>query len=437
MNAHLTLLCAMRAAGPHSGVPQHDELQEHLQDRFSEVGKSAWAEFAHVQRVASGIWGAEATAHFGQVLRAARVSVKTKRKTDWQLAEDAIERLPRPWRDALRGHGELSKRGERVKGARLWSAAHLRNVALALGRWANHCHASGLPQTPTGASLDAYSRAVANRTTARTAADYAARILSGFSIIAPGFSSEACDFVAQDWKERAAEEGCSTKTGSQLVGARRIYDLGFELIDSARERPVRGPQAAKEFRNGILLALATALPQRARAMSALASGTTLQLIGDHTVRIWLPARLLKLPEDQKNGEPFERLLTSQKLYAAVEEYLEKFRPIFDDGTFLFPSSLNRGEAVTEKHLGRLAGDLTARAFGVRVSLHRLRDNVATEVSEHLSAGGRKAAYLLGHKDERTTRRHYDHSQGIAVAQEFIDLLEERRADVPDLALRMR
>ncbi|SIT17594.1 Phage integrase family protein [Roseivivax lentus] len=434
MNAHLTLLRAMRAAGPYSRVPQHGELQEHLQDRFAAVGKTAWAEFANVQRVAAGIWGAEATAHFGQVLRAARVSAKTKRKTDWQLAEEAVETLPSPWREALSGHGALSKQGERVKGTRIWSAAHLRNVALALGRWANHCQTSGLPLTPTGASLDAYARAVANRATARTAADYAARILSGFSIIAPGFSSEACDFVAQDWKERAAKEGCTTKTGAQLVGARRIYDLGFELMDAARVRPVRGTQAAKEFRNGILLALATALPQRARAMSALASGTTLQLIGDHTIRIWLPARLLKLPEDQKNGEPFERLLTCQKLYEAVEEYLEKFRPIFDDGTFLFPSSLNRGEAVTEQHLGRLAGDLTERAFGVRVSLHRLRDNVATDASEYLSTGGRKAAYLLGHKDERTTQRHYDHSQGIAVAQEFIDLVEARRASMPELAL---
>ncbi|MHA7876353.1 site-specific integrase [Roseivivax sp.] len=434
MNAHLTLLRDMRAAEPHSGVPQQGELATHLQDRFAAVGKSAWAEFAHAQRVAAEIWGAEATAHFGQVLRAARVSAKTKRKTDWQLAEEAIGPLPRPWREALRDHGELSNRGERVKGARIWSAAHLRNVALALERWADHCNVTGLPSTPNGANLDAYARAVADRATARTAADYTARILSGFSIIAPGFASEACDFVAQDWKERAAKEGSSTKTGAQLVGARRIYDLGFELMDAARARPVRGSQAAKEFRNGLLLTLATALPQRARAMSALASGTTLQLIGDHTIRIWLPARLLKLPEDQKNGEPFERLLTSRELYEAIEEYLEKFRSIFDDGTFLFPSSLNRGEAVTEKHLGRLAGDLTERAFGVRVSLHRLRDNVATDASECLPAGGRKAASLLGHKDERTTQRHYDHSQGVAVAQEFIDLVEKGRASMPELAL---
>ncbi|QFT62029.1 site-specific integrase [Roseivivax sp. THAF30] len=434
MNAHLTLLRTMRAAGPHSQVPQYGELAAHLQDRFAAVGKSAWVEFAHVQRVAAEIWGPEATAHVGQVLRAARVFEKTKRKSDWELAEDAIERLPRRWRDALRAHAELSKQGARVKAARIWSAAHLRNVALVLARWVDHCDTSGLPMTPTGASLDAYASAIANRASARTASDYAARILSGFSIIAPGFSSEACDFVVQDWKERAAKEGSSTKTGSQLVGVRRIYDLGFELMDAARARTVRGPQAAKEFRNGILLALATALPQRARAMSALASGTTLHLIGDNTIRIWLPAHLLKLSEDQKNGEPFERLLTSQKLCEAIEEYLEKFRPIFDDGTFLFPSSLNRGEVVTEKHLGRLAGDLTERAFGVRVSLHRLRDNVATDASELLSAGGRKAAYLLGHKDERTTQRYYDHSQGVAVAEEFIDLVEGRRAAMPELAL---
>ncbi|WP_201722493.1 hypothetical protein, partial [Sulfitobacter sp. HI0129] len=84
-------------------------------------------------------------------------------------------------------------------------------------------------------------------------------------------------------------------------------------------------------------------------------------------------------------------------------------------------------AISEGQIGRLTGDLTARAFGVRVSIHRLRDNVATEASEHLTSGGRAATALLGHRSERTVQRYYDHSTGLASAQEFVDMIEGQRS----------
>lgn len=137
--------------------------------------------------------------------------------------------------------------------------------------------------------------------------------------------------------------------------------------------------------------------------------------------------MLKLPEDRKSGAPFERTLTSEKLAEALLEYRRSFRPLFDQGPYLFPSMLSPDAAISECHIGRLTGDLTARAFGVRVSIHRLRDNVATEASEHLTSGGRAATGLLGHRSERTVRRHYDHSTGLASAQEFVDMIEVQRS----------
>ncbi|MFT6672287.1 MAG: hypothetical protein ACJAVZ_003771 [Afipia broomeae] len=427
MNDYLTLLNCIRNAAPGDQPPSLLELETHLERRQREVGSSAFMEFAHLQRVASETWDAERCAHFAQVLRKARVKPKASRQTPWEKAQMRLDELPKDWQPAIAERISISMERKRRKGCPLWSAAHSANVIRALANWVDHCRSHGLPLRPTGPFLDRYATQVAERASTRTASDYVGRILAGMTVIEPGFTSQACEFVACDWRERAEQEGAITKTGSQLVGASEIYGLGFDLMKKARKRRLRGIHAARDFRNGILLSLGAALPQRARALSALAFDQTLDLPGAGLVHVQIPARMLKLPEDRKNGAPFERTLTSQKLAAALLEYRHSYRPLFDEGQYLFPSMLSPGDAISDSQIGRLTGDLTARAFGVRVSIHRLRDNVATEASEHLTSGGRAATALLGHRSERTVQRHYDHSTGLASAQEFVDMIEGQRS----------
>jgi len=434
MNEHLALLARIRGAGPGSSPPGQDDLKHHLTGRLRQIGAPALMEFAYVQKVAAEEWGAERCAHFANVLRAARVTPKSPRRTSWQMAKVRLSDLPDQWQSIFAERIEVSEAGVRKKGQVLWSAAHTQNVIRALRGWVAYCRAQGIPMSPTGGTLDGYAREVAQKASVRTASDYISRILTGIKLVMPGFSSQACEFVVCDWRERAAESVSMTKTGAQLVGASRIYDLGFDLMQKARSRRLRGLHAAKDFRNGILLSVAVALPQRARALSALAFGRTLRTPGDGLVHIHLPARMLKLPEDQKAGAPFDRTLSSQKLASALEEYRHYYRPLFDDGDSLFPSMHARGAAISEAQIGRLTGDLTERAFGVRVSIHRLRDNVATEASEQLASGGRAATALLGQRDERTAQRHYDHSTGLASAQEFVDMIERQRSFEVELDL---
>ncbi len=421
-NTHLHLLAEIHSATECAPVPGRAQLSAHLQRRIEEVGEKALAEFAHVQREAARTWGAERTAHFGQILRKHRVASKPARKTAWARAEEALSHLPAPWRQPITDHLALSRQGKRVKGYRLWSAAYAQSVISALRIWADYCASNDLDPTPTGATLDAFGRHVLAKATTGTAADYMDRILSGMALVQPGFASTACDFVAEDWRNRAQHEGPSTKTGAQLVGASAIFELGFRHIDEACARPMRGQHAARQFRNGLILALGTALPQRARALSCLAFDSTLVLLDAETLGVRIPASMLKLPEDRKQGAPFERSFRNAPLAAALQEYRQSFRPIFDGGAALFPSVLSRNSAISEAQIGRLTGDMTKGAFGVRVPIHRLRDNVATEASESLSGGGLAAATLLGHKSQATTARHYDHSEGGRAVKEFGVLL---------------
>jgi integrase len=437
LNTHRQLLADMRNTGPSGPILAPDMLKAHLDHRIAAIGPVALVEFDYVLRVAADIWGAERTAHFSRVLRDARASAKPVRKTTWEKADALLCRLPEDWRSYMAQRICRSKQERRAKGEVIWSADHTKNVICALERWTKHCSHFNLSLQPTGRTLNSYAETLIRddqAVTVRTAADYIQRILSGLSVVVPGFSSEACSYVALDWGERGKARGATTKTGKQLIGATEIYRLGFQLMNDACARSRRGPRAAKEYRNGLLLAIAVALPQRARALSCLAFGRTICLLDDDAIHIRIPARMLKGREDRKAGEGFDQVFNSKSLSDALLEYQASFRPLLDDSDWLFPSMLSPGAAISEQQIGRLVGDRTEDAFGVRVSVHRIRDNVATEASEHLSGGGRASSALLGHSDLATTQRHYDHSTGIAACRDLNDFIESRRSARVELAL---
>ena len=437
-NAHLALLRAIRTAGPGECIPDAETLAAHLEARLDAAGPVALVEFQRACKAAAERWGAEPTAHFGRVLRRARARAKPPPKTKRAEAIEAIGRLPVDWRPALRARLE--------PGADVWSADHTLSVARALHRWRGYAGARGLPLMPTGAALDAYGQWLIGGGTGganirrkppslRSVADYLARIETGLATIHPGADSPARAFVVRDWRERADRHGPTTKTGAQLVGASVIYGLGFDLIQAARHASPRGVDAARLYRNGLILAVGAALPERARALAALAFGTTLRPLGEDRIHVRLPPSVLKMPERLKaDAPPFDAVFANPGLAEALETYRRGFRPIFDDGACLFPSVKAPGQAIGERQIGRLSGDLTEKAFGVRIPIHRLRDNVATEASETLAGGGLAATALLRHRDPATTARHYDHADGLEAARAFAAEIDRRRSRPTDLDL---
>ena len=441
MNNHIALLRRFRAASPLDEVPTRAALSVHLAARVDEVGAPAFAEFAYLQGVAAKVWGPERTAHFARVLRDARVSPKALDQCPWQNAERLVGLLPVEWRTPLLEQIAISKKGHAVLGRTIWSADYTKSVLAALGRWAAYCASQGQDTVPTATSLHAYGghllRPCGNGqpTTTGTAANYLQRIMAGLAVATRGrFRSKACDFVVADWRERSRVEGASTKTGSQLIGASALYGFGFRLIAEANARPMRGLEAAKIFRNGLIFAVGAALPERARALTWLEFDMTLKLIDGSHIHIDLPGEALKYPEARKAQEGYDVIFENPGLAEALHAYRADFRPLFDDGLHLFPSVHGKPGAITSAQLGRLTGDITEREFGVRIPIHRLRDNVATEASEHLIGGAYAAKSLLRHVDEAITRRHYDHSEGLKAAQEFDDFIEKRREVTAELIL---
>ncbi|WP_185803375.1 hypothetical protein [Pontivivens nitratireducens] len=378
-----------------------------------------------VQTAAPALWGMPYASMIAIVRRQRQRAPKMKRrsKTDSLLA--LIGRLPDEWQPGL-----VARMGSEPGNRKLkWSADHLNSVTHALLRWLAWCDGSGNDIRPAGMTFHAYACDLsAEGVSKRSASDYLGRILSGYSTACdPGFASVACEHVISGLNARGKVEGRPTKTGEQLVGASTIFDLGMEIVGNARALGPRDLFAARDYRNGLLLALAAAVPQRARALSHFEIGRTIMLLEWPCLHVRLPGSALKLREYEKEYGGYDRVLESPGLWDAIDEYNRVFRPLFDDGNAMFPSILEVGARVSAARLGCLVGNLTHAHLGVRVSVHRVRDNVATEASEELLGGGYIAPVLLDNRNPATTMASYDHAQGVRAARDHIKFVASRRS----------
>jgi hypothetical protein len=94
----------------------------------------------------------------------------------------------------------------------------------------------------------------------------------------------------------------------------------------------------------------------------------------------------------------------------------------------------RNAAISPGQLNRLVGRLTEEHLEVWITIHRIRDNVATEASEDLRDGGYLAPALLDHQSAATTRASYDHAQGTAAVRDFAEFMATQRSRTSTLRL---
>ena len=409
----------LAARGSNRDVPTPAEARDYLEAlSATRPLRTAQAEFGFLQMAAAAIWGPAETTFFARVLREHRVSAKPPLKTQWQRVEGEIARLPIAWQVPLMDVANVSATaGAHPKGLIL-SPSRLQAIATALSRWADYCDSQGLDLCPSGRALKRYAEDLhsAGTVTKKSLGSYLERIASGyFGIVNAAPIPPGVNFVIAEYRD--VREGPVTKTASQLVGARRIYALGQKHFAQAKQRAFIGTEAAIQARDGILLMLAVAVGQRAEALAALAFGRTLILGPRPQIIVDLPGFALKTRQRFKAVSRQREEFGNPELWDALNVYRTHFRPIFDGGDAVFPSKIALGRPLSSRRLSDIMGALTEAHFGVRITLHRVRDNVATEAVEEMAAGLSVAAGVLRHKDHRTTETHYIRQQGrVAMAQ---------------------
>lgn len=411
------------------------DLRTYLERLLEEKGaQQGYAVAMHLRDALANLWGDDAGAKVTRLVRGIKSRVEVTLRSEWDAVRTAMLHLPVEWRVPFE---EFVARCETDLGASddILSPFTLKGMAEALASWVRF--REGDTRSPlTGTDLHRFSKHLTdNGVWASGRLASAMKVYMCYTkILAPGFQSEACQTVLRDLKGCATTAGPCRKTPSQIVPASLIYQTGQEMMDEALAGLSHNIHSAILYRNGLLLAIAAVIPLRRRALASLDFATSFQLEESPYINLDIAGKFLKLRQGRKNFERYQARVRSPVLWEATKVWVQKFRPIFDDGTALFPSGRVRDEALVSDVLGQVFGDTTEERLGVRVPIHRIRDCVATECIEEMEHGPGWARYLLDHRSERTIVRNYDHSKGVAVTREFGQLIASRRSGPLDLLI---
>lgn len=410
-------------------------LRVYLRSLFENKGSAqGYAVAVNLRDAFRALWGGEASAQVIRLVRDIQPRIATKLMSEWDQARTPISRLPMVWQDPFMKHLANCKDGS-LPPLRQQSASSLKGNAEALCQWLafRNEKTSGLL---TGSELRAFAAHLSTKGVAPAAVWAGAqKVYSSYQhVLTPGFSSESCQYVLQDLKGRAKIAGATRKTAGQIVSAQLIYTAGFRIMENEMSNPRYDMASAKVYRDGLLLAVAAALPLRRRTLASLDTASSFILGRNSDIQIDISGNFLKLREHRKIIERFRATLVNPRLWRAVDIWTRKIRPIFDDGTSLFPSARVRGEALVPDILSQIFGDVTKDQFGIRIPIHRVRDCVATECVEEMENGAAWAPYLLHHKSADTTNKYYVHATGVKATKEFGRLVQQKRSDPTNLLI---
>ncbi len=203
--------------------------------------------------------------------------------------------------------------------------------------------------------------------------------------------------------KRIAARAKSRPQKHHLITSERLYALGFALMDEAMEAAGAVGAVSKacafDYRDGLMIALLSAIPVRRRTFAALRIGTQLVRSG----KLWT---LEVGAEHTKNRRELDFAISAQ-LSARIDLYLEKFRnsiPGADAHDGLWAS--NKSRAMDHGSIYDMVCRRTRKALGFSVNLHRFRHAAVTFWSIHDPRNVRGAKDLLGHASFATTEKHY-------------------------------
>ncbi len=227
---------------------------------------------------------------------------------------------------------------------------------------------------------------------------------------------------------------------ARLVSAQEGLQLGLDLIREAGARlddpspeaaePRARVAAARDYRDGLIIALLSQRPLRVKNLLGIEIGAQLCHLGRRVT-------LSFAGTETKTHEPIEHAWPPV-LLAPLERYLTEIRP----NLLASPAPPNRawpgqpagahlwvaqgGTAFSEGGLQKALRRHTTRRFGRYINAHAFRTSVASTVVE--AAPGRidMAQALLGHARPTTTEAHYVLSDTRLALEAHHDLIASMR-----------
>ncbi len=178
---------------------------------------------------------------------------------------------------------------------------------------------------------------------------------------------------------------------------------------------------ARQFRDGLLIAVLVALPLRRRSLTALR-------LDEHVRRVGGTFHLILDRDDTKSGHALDVDIPND-LAAYFSRYLAQYRPLFpraDVEAELWLSS--KGGALGADAIYDLVCRRTQSAFGFAIHPHLFRTIAATTIAREAPENIAMARDLLTHSKLDTTMDYYTKAQTVLAARRHTALLAKLRAE---------
>jgi integrase len=200
----------------------------------------------------------------------------------------------------------------------------------------------------------------------------------------------------------------------RVVYTNILAEAGMTLMAEADAAMHRSALArARQFRNGLMVALKALYPIRLKNFAALEIGRSFKKVNNSW---WI----VLSAADTKEKRPDERTI-DPCLSPWVERYLDVHRPVLartDDAPAALWLSSNDGKAMTYLAVERVLKETTLATVGVDVSPHLFRTAGASTVAVHAGSTPHLASTLLHHTDRAVTDAHYNRASSLSAAQAY-------------------
>ena len=208
------------------------------------------------------------------------------------------------------------------------------------------------------------------------------------------------DWLTDLYSDLKAEAKPSRNKMAHMVSPEQVYDLGIKLMLDAREEDEQGRyHAAMKGRDGLMITVLTCCPVRIANLLQIEIGRHLRFDAD---RYWLAFS----KEETKTGAELESELPPE-----LTPWIDRW-----------------GQPMAEASIRAQIEKRTRDAFGRHVWPHLFRAIAVTGLVDHAPEHFAVAPDLLGHSNDRTTRKHYILSQGMQAHKAVQDAVRNGRAE---------
>jgi integrase len=331
-------------------------------------------------------------------------SVKSLRLDEWPQADQAA------WREACREGKRLQKGGP---------AAQLRPITRAdLARRYGYF----LDFVERTERLDPYAAAAGYVTPDRVERFLSELQLRVGSVTAYGtiyklrrIAQLLCPATSLEWlmeieKDLDLMKRPKSKLG-RFVYSHELVEAGLALMHEANEISLKSLLVrARQYRDGLMIALLAMHPIRLKNFAALVLGHSLKQAGNSCWIVLAAAETKEKRADEREVDP--------TLVPWLQTYLKMHRPILTrdrcESGALWLSS-NDGKPMKYSGVARAITDTTLQTTGKKISPHMFRTAAASTSAVYAGHQPHLATALLHHVQAEVTEEHYNRATALSAA----------------------